>query len=490
VRTRNSCFSWPVALMLVGLLAGCGGGHHGGKGKPADDVLVAPTVTLVSPADLSTNNVVGGVIVATFSTAMDPLTVNSLTFTVQQGVAPQQGVMPVPGSVVLVGNTATFTPTPGLLFDTQYVATITTGASDLAGTGLESFYVWSFTTEEEVVVVDDTPPTVILVSPLDLATLVPIDTTVVATFSEEMAPLTLTDLSFTVTEEEGPPVAGMVVPVGDTATFTPTIALLPGTQYSATITTAATDLAGNALVNEYVWSFTTEAQEEEPGNMLPVVLGELEHFVIMGGYAVTNIPTSLIVGDLGISPSAESLITGFGQTDATGYATSPQVTGFIYAADMAAPTPAMLTLAKGDLTIAYEDAKGRTPVPTGDFLNPGGGNLGGLNLVPGLYKFTGDAIATTDFALTGGANDVWIFQIASSLVVSNGVQLTLAGGASPKNVFWQVGTQATLGTTVSFQGTLMAEASITMQTGATLVGRVLAFSGTIALDQNIITIPE
>ncbi|MCX5903233.1 MAG: ice-binding family protein [Proteobacteria bacterium] len=221
----------------------------------------------------------------------------------------------------------------------------------------------------------------------------------------------------------------------------------------------------------------------------PVALGQASQFAVLAGYAITNVPASAITGNVGISPAAESFIAGFSQTDWTGYATSPQVTGSIYASDMADPTPAMLTQAKGDLTIAYNDAAGRTPVPTGPFLNPGDGNLAGLDLVPGLYKFTGEAIATTDFTLTGGANDVWIFQIATALTISNGVQVTLAGGAKAKNIFWQVGTQAVLGTTVIFYGTIMADASVTMDTGATLNGRALAFTETIALDQNIITIP-
>jgi len=478
VRLRSGYRTWPIALLLVGLVVGCSNGHH--KRHQALDA-VPPTVTLVNPVDLATDQLVGSVVTATFSEVMDPLTVSSSTFT----ITTDSGVTPVAGSVVCIGNVATFTPTLALAEDTLYAATITTGAADLAGNALEVSYPWSFTTEG---VTDITPPEVTLVDPMDLATLVPIDATIVATFSEEMDPLTITDLTFTLTQQGGTPVTGLVAPDGITATFTPAIDLLPGTQYSATITTAAADLAGNPLENLHVWSFTTG--DETPPGLLPVALGEAGHFAIMGGYAITNIPTSLILGDLCMSPSAESLITGFGQTDETGYATSPQVTGFIYAADMAAPTPAMLTLAKGDLTIAYNDAKGRTPVPTGPFLNPGAGNLAGLDLVPGLYKFTGDAIATTSFTLTGGPNDVWIFQIGASFIVSNGVKVTLAGGADPKNIFWQVGTQATLGTTVDFQGTLMAEASITMQTGATLVGRVLAFSGTIALDQNTITIPQ
>ena len=235
---------------------------------------------------------------------------------------------------------------------------------------------------------------------------------------------------------------------------------------------------------------TIQVITDTPAAISSVVLGQASHFAVLAGGAISTVPTSAITGDIGVSPAAESYITGFSQTDATGYAISPQVTGFIYAADMANTTPAMLTQAKGDLTIAYNDAAGRTPVPTGTFLNPGVGNLAGLNLVPGLYKFTGEAIATTNFTLTGGANDVWIFQIASALNISNGVQVILAGGAQAKNIFWQVGTSAILGTTVNFYGTIMADQSITMQTGAKLNGRALARIATVALDTNIITLPD
>ena len=242
------------------------------------------------------------------------------------------------------------------------------------------------------------------------------------------------------------------------------------------------------LLSLFLWGFTTPAKAAP--SQAPVNIGSTAGFAVLAGYAVTNVPTSAITGDVGVSPAAESFITGFSQTDWTGYATSPQVTGKIYAANMAVPTPSMLTTAKGDLTIAYNDAAGRTPIPVGPFLNPGVGNLAGLDLVPGLYKFMGEAIATTDFTLRGGANDVWIFQIASALTVSNGVHVTLAGGARASNIFWQVGTSADLGTTSVLYGTILADASITLKTGATLNGRALAFSGTVALQSNIIGVPK
>lgn len=332
---------------------------------------------------------------------------------------------------------------------------------------------------------DTTAPTVALVSPANEATDVPLNRYIYAAFSEAMDPSTITTETFTITQETAP-VAGTVTYTGSTAIFAPAGSFATGSAYAVTITTGARDLAGNALADPYVWTYGTGS-----GTVVlnPVALGQASHFAVLSGFAITDVPASTITGDVGISPSAQTFITGFSQTDATGYSTSPQVTGYIYAADMASPTPVMLTQAKGDLTIAYDDAAGRTPTPAGDFLDPGGGDLAGLNLVPGLYKFTSDAIAMTGFSLTGGAYDVWVFQIASALDISNGVHVVLAGGARAENIFWQVGTEATLGTTVVFYGTIMADASITMATGAKLYGRALAFSGTVALDQNTITVP-
>lgn len=219
----------------------------------------------------------------------------------------------------------------------------------------------------------------------------------------------------------------------------------------------------------------------------PVNLRSTAHFAVLGGSLVSNIPNSAITGDIGLSPAAGSKITGFGATE---------VTGTIYTADATGPAGSVtaasdLTTAKGDLTLAYNDAAGRTPIPAGEFLNPGAGNLGGKTLVPGLYKFTGAAAITgSDLVLSGGANDVWIFQIASELDVGSGIKVTLAGGALAANVFWQVGTSATLGTTSAFKGTILADQSISMNTGATLDGRALASIAAVTLAGSTVKRPD
>ena len=439
--------------------------------------ITAPLVIIINPADLTTEVPISRQISVTFDEALDSLTINNVTFTLSGPVGP------VTGAVSYVGLTATFTPSSNLLPNSFYTATITTGVKDLATNALASPKGWSFTTGAAP---DSTPPSVVVVNPANQDVNVPISRNVAATFSEAMDPLTITTANYSLMNGLTA-VTGTVGYAGTVATFTPSANLESSTLYTATISTGATDLSGNPLLNNKVWSFTTGVGTVA---LNPINLGQTSRFALLAGFAITNVPASMITGDMGISPAAQSFITGFSQTDSSGYSTSPQVTGYIYGADMISPTPAMLTQAKGDLTIAYNDAAARTPVPTGTFLNPGAGNLAGLTLVPGLYKFTEQAIATTDFTLMGGANDVWIFQIATDLIISNGVQLILAGGAKAENIFWKVGTQATLGTTVKFHGTLMAEASITMNTGASLKGRALAFTGTIALNQNTITIPD
>lgn len=204
-------------------------------------------------------------------------------------------------------------------------------------------------------------------------------------------------------------------------------------------------------------------------------------FAILAGSLISNVPTSAITGDVGLSPAARSFITGFGLTE---------VTGTIYASDDVSPAgvPAMLTAAKGDLTTAYNDAAGRTAT---DMVLLAG-NLGGLTLTPGLYKSSGSLeISSGDltFDAKGNANAVFIIQIASTLTTISGRQVILSGGAKASNIFWQVGTSATLGTTSVFKGTIMADQAISLNTGATIEGRLFARIAGVTLAGNTVARP-
>jgi hypothetical protein len=232
-----------------------------------------------------------------------------------------------------------------------------------------------------------------------------------------------------------------------------------------------------------VWSFTTFAQGLGPA---PVNLGASGNYLILAKTAINNSSTSALTGDLGLSPAATSYITGLALTNATGFAISSQVTGKIFAADMASPTPINLTTAVGDMITAYNDAAGR---PTPDFSELGTGNIGGATLTAGLYKWTSTVTAPTNVTISGGANDVWIFQIAGDLMVSPAVNFTLIGGAQAKNIFWQVAGQATFGTTSHFEGIILSMTGVTFQTSASMNGRALAQTAVI-LDSNAITKPN
>lgn len=205
----------------------------------------------------------------------------------------------------------------------------------------------------------------------------------------------------------------------------------------------------------------------------PVVLGTAGNYVILAKSAISNVPTSGVTGHLGLSPAAASFITGLPLTlDAGGtFATTPQVTGNAYAANYTSPTPSNLTTAVSNMETAYTDAAGR---PTPDHTELAAGNIGGLTLPAGLYKWSNTVLIPTDVTLTGGANDTWIFQIAGGLTQASATRVILAGGARAENVVWQVFGAVDIGTTAHLEGRVLSQTSIVLRTGATVNGRLLA----------------
>jgi hypothetical protein len=230
--------------------------------------------------------------------------------------------------------------------------------------------------------------------------------------------------------------------------------------------------------------FATTNNSTSPG---AVNLGTAASFVILAKSAVSTTGTTSILGHVGVSPAAESFLTGFSQArDASNtFSTSSLVTGNLYAADMAPPTPTQMTTAVGDMETAYTAAAGR---PAGTMDIGAAGDIGGLDIAPGTYTFTTGVFINSNVTLTGGADEVWLFQIPGDLTQANGMRINLAGGALPKNIFWQTFGVASIGTTAHFEGIILAQTAITLNTGATINGRMLAQTA-VTLDANAVTRP-
>ena len=201
-------------------------------------------------------------------------------------------------------------------------------------------------------------------------------------------------------------------------------------------------------------------------------LGSAKTFVILAESGISTVPTAAVTGNLGVSPAAATSITGFSlSADATNvFSSSPQVTGKVYAADYTAPTPSNLTTAIGDMQTAFTDAAGRASGVT----ELGAGNIGGMTIAPGVYKWGTGLLIPTNVTLSGTATDVWIFQIAQDLTMNSSTKIILAGGALAKNVFWQVSGLVDLGTTAHCEGVVMTKTSVTLRTGASINGRLFA----------------
>lgn len=373
-----------------------------------------------------------------------------------------------------------------------------------------------------------TNPTVISASPANLATNVVTSTNswngtinvvtgklVTATFNAAMAPATITAAgTFTLkTTTAGTNVPGTVTmnAANTVATFTPTAtALVANTSYTATVTTAAKNTGSvTAMPKTVAWSFTTNATVLT--GQAPVNLKTAGDFTILAQTAITlndSTPTvtTVVTGDVGISPNGNTSVTGANftktQDGSLDFWTSPEVvavsgvtgSGRIYMSDDAGGgassvgagvTIAKVLQAKLDVIAAYNDAAGRTPATaSGTFLDRNGGSLDGQTLVPGTYTWTGNVTSTaaSTVTLSGGPDDVWIFQVqgffapgaTSNMILSN----PTVGGALPqaKNIFWAVaGTNVTLGAGAHMEGVILTSTGyITLGIGATVNGRLLS----------------
>lgn len=246
------------------------------------------------------------------------------------------------------------------------------------------------------------------------------------------------------------------------------IDLLTGIE-NTTSSGTATLVAGQATVldstvkaNSLIFLTAQNTPASNP-NARPNLL-TADTYAVLAGSTITNTGSTTLTGDVGVSPG--TTITG-----------SPTVTGSTHAGDAAAAQ------AKLDLTAAYLNLQARTPTQ-----NLSGQDLGGLTLSPGVYKFNTSAQLTGTVTLNGGGdpNAVFIFQIGSTLTTASSAVVSLTNSTQAGNVFWQVGTSATLGTSTTFKGNVLAQASITATTSATVSGRLLAQTGAVTLDTNTV----
>ena len=212
----------------------------------------------------------------------------------------------------------------------------------------------------------------------------------------------------------------------------------------------------------------------------PVRLGTAGNFALLSKTGITDVYASAVTGDVGTSP-----ITG-----AALLLSCSEVTGRMYVVDAAGPACSIndattLTASVLDMETAYLDAEGRV---SPDFTELGAGEIGGLTLRPGLYKWGTSLLITNDVTLDGGPNDVWIFQVAGTLDEGNAARITLTGGALAKNIFWQVAGAVSIGTTAHFEGIVLAKTMVAVKTGASVNGRLLAQTA-LTLQMNAITQP-
>ena len=468
------------------------------------------------PAGLAIGVPLNQIVSATFSTAMNPATINSTTFTLTgPGATPVSGLV----AYAAVGNTLTFTPTANLAASTTFTATITTGAKNLAGIALASNYVWTFTTGTAPVLVS---PEIVSTNPANAAPNVPLNQAVSATFTEAMNPLTITTGTFQLTGPGGA-VVGTVSydAINFIATFTPTAPLLASSSYVAAITNGATDLTGNPLGNTGApnpWTFTTGTVVVPP----PIVLGPTISLFggFGGGAGMTNQGIHTVInGDIGTT-GASTTMTGFYDESVAAvagvypcsYTVTPSNLGLVNGTiETATPPPSGACPNEGTaatFAIATEAAlEARTAYNTLQGLPSTGGlaaELGGTTIYPGVYK-NASSVGITTGPLTldakGDPNAYWVFQIGSSLTVGTPTapeSVILINGANAGNVFWAVGglpgAVINYGGGGTMVGTIISQPGITVSSPGvaavtTINGRVIALGASTTLVNTVINVP-
>jgi len=503
-------------------------------------VITVPATTVPGPTTgVPTNTAV----TATFSEDMFPTSIGATSFTLTCNTP---CVTPAGTASYVVGSrTAVFTPLVPLAANTTYTARVTAAATDLAGNALAGNqavapaagdYVWTFTTNA---LLDTTLPTVTRTNPLNGATGICVNKTLSATFSEAMDPLTINTTTFTLGTTAGAAKVGVVAYDALTriATLNPVTDMIgtPPTSYTATIvggTNGVKDLAGNSLAANVVIIFTTGGSTCATAP----ALGAMAPFGAFGGNAtLTNDGLDTIInGDVGAN-AASTTITGFHDSGGRVYTTTTDndglVNGTVYTqtAPPGSPAGVVVIQARADALLAFNSIS-PLALPGGiDVSNlaqcascggalGGPGELAGRTLPPGVYKSTtgnydigGPFQAPGNLTLDAGgdADAVWIFQSADNTGTLNvgltgpttpsvPIQVLLTNGAQAKNVFWYAPAGATIGTSSTVVGTILADASVTMSTTGgspptaeltTIDGRAIALTAGVTMTNTIINVP-
>jgi hypothetical protein len=502
-----------MALLLAVLMAGCGGGSDpilGAGGAGTSPVVVvldttAPRLVSVDAASGVINVPINRATTATFSEPMAPATLTSASPSTAAGTTftmcstATQGsacVASVAGVVTYAGNTATFKPDAILAISTWYKSTITASAKDLAGNalvvppvagGLPNPWSWQTSAASDVVA-----PTITATSPADIATNVAINNTVNATFSKAMIPATISSTSFTLATSAVPAasVLGTVTydAVNHIATFKPSSNLAPSTSYTATVTNAVTDLAGNALVVPAVaapnnpWTFTTAASAVPPVP-LAINLGSAASFGIASRAGLTSTGVTVVNGDVALYPTATC-------TDSTGNSMASQsclvktyvsttgltVNGSIYFAGDPFDNGATARSVAIDLNTAWVEGKNKVDTQGAIAAD----EIGGKTFIPGVYHNANLGLAAGGIATLDAQNDpnaIFIFKVDSTFVDSGTLLLPtrvdLINGAQARNVWFVTGLDITIGSGTTWNGNILAGRTVTILDGSAVHGRVL-----------------
>ena len=492
-----------LSLASVVLMSGCKKDEYIAK------VGVCPVVVSTIPANAAVNVPLNQVISVTFNEVMNPETFTSESFILQGTavIAGTKAATVVTGIFIFSDKTVIFTPSSPLVANTTYTGTVKTAVKDLAGNALQVEHAWSFTT--------GVPPTVTTTDPANNATGVALNKTVTANFSVPMDPLTITATSVTV-KQGTTTVAGVVSYTGSTVSFAPTAPFVANTLYTATITTAAANLSGSMLADDYVWSFTTaQATTGQPTLFSSV-------FAAFGGNAgITNqgIFTAINNGSIGTT-AASTLVTGLHDSTGDSYSESPlnigDVKGFIYTATPPPVIPATgahggtaetMAIAQAGLLAASNFYISISPANKPGGITLSTDELGGRTLAPGIYK-SGSSYTISSLDLTldaqGDANAVWIFQVPSALTVGTTTgprSVQLVNGAQAKNVFWYVGEAAVInyagggimvGTIIANSGVSLSSpgnsTNTTVQT--VLNGRAISLVSAVTMVNTVINVPN